>query len=217
MNGRQIFGIIFIILAGLYLLDAFEIMNFSLGHFISNWYPLLIIGGGVYYLSKSSYTAGFIFLTIGLVLQGNKLDLFHFNFWEILFPAILLVVGISLLKGKKSSKNIRHEDKFEVNSFFGGSSERINSDNLKSGEIFVLFGAAEIDLRDAKLSSDFTQLNITAIFGGVELTVPKDWRIHTKGTPIFGAIENKTYENSAYTHTLNINCTTTFGGVEIKN
>lgn len=62
-------------------------------------------------------------------------------------------------------------------------------------------------------------MNITALFGGVEMIVPPDWQVSVSGTPILGAIENKTTRTGSEQEGKKVNCrcTVAFGGVEIKN
>lgn len=110
------------------------------------------------------------------------------------------------------------------NVFFSGSTSQITSQNFKGGEINVIFGGTEIDLRPADLDDDFKVLELNAIFGGIEIFIPYNWRVEVRGTPLFGGIADKTRFDSSFSRnnsfkskTLRINCTVIFGGIEIKN
>lgn len=52
-----------------------------------------------------------------------------------------------------------------------------------------MFGGITLDLCGARL--DPAGATITATFGGIDIIVPRGWRIAMKGTPIFGGIEVK--------------------------
>lgn len=81
-----------------------------------------------------------------------------------------------------------------------------------------MFGAAELDLRDALPSPD-AQLDVFTAFGGVEITVPQGWQVNLSGLPLFGGFENATAKDtlSPDAPTLEVSATALFGGVEIKH
>jgi predicted membrane protein len=136
---------------------------------------------------------------------------------------ILVFIGISLIfKGRSSSWGLVSDETYNTdfihsNAIFGGADHTITSQNFKGGETMALFGGVELDLRDAKLSPDGCKINATAIFGGVEITIPKEWKVVVKGTPIFGAVENKSRGSGGDpTQEVELHCTVVFGGIEIK-
>jgi hypothetical protein len=53
----------------------------------------------------------------------------------------------------------------------------------------AVFGGAELDLRQALLESDDVTIDITAVFGGVEIVVPDDVIAIVDGSGIFGAFD----------------------------
>jgi len=46
--------------------------------------------------------------------------------------------------------------------------------------------------------------------------VPPDWNVVIAGTPIFGAIEDKTKGAGKDAVNVTLNCTVAFGGLEVK-
>ena len=100
---------------------------------------------------------------------------------------------------------------------FGGKNTVIN-DNFKYAETVAVFGGSQLNLWNARIDGQAT-VEATAIFGGVEITVPENFKMVIKGTPIFGGIDNKTKNNNLTEDApvLNINATAIFGGIEIKN
>ena len=57
-------------------------------------------------------------------------------------------------------------------------------------------------------------------FGGIEILVPKGWRISVRGTPIFGGLDDKTDHSErpeADAATLHVGAVTIFGGVDIRH
>jgi predicted membrane protein len=80
-----------------------------------------------------------------------------------------------------------------------------------------VFGGVTIDLRNAQLDPEGARLDVTALLGGVEILVPKGWRVTTSGTPILGGIDNKTAGEAAEGPELRIDALTILGGTDIKH
>lgn len=222
MSSRQIFGGILVILGIAFLIDQFEILSFS--EILSTWWPLILIFIGIYTISKSknSLLPGIVILVIGLVFQASELDWLPGGFWATFWPILLILFGISMLSNifRKSKKVEVSEDFIKVSSIFSGYEERIKSNNFKGGEITTLFGAASLDLRNSNIALEGAELTMTAIFGGIELIVPDNCVVYTKGTPFLGGIENKVKGNIDKKEILpivKVNYFVMFGGIEITD
>jgi hypothetical protein len=57
----------------------------------------------------------------------------------------------------------------------------------------------------------------TAIFGGVEILVPRGWRVTTAGTPILGGIDKRPRGRPWRAPELRIDALAIFGGADIKH
>ncbi|MER8102085.1 DUF1707 domain-containing protein [Kitasatospora sp. NPDC094016] len=100
---------------------------------------------------------------------------------------------------------------------FGGSSRkgrwRVGS-HLKA---FAAFGGVEIDLTDAVFESPEVEIEVTALFGGVEIRVPENVSLHGGGVGIFGGFDVK--EQTAadpYAPVVRVKGVAVFGGCEAK-
>jgi predicted membrane protein len=75
-----------------------------------------------------------------------------------------------------------------------------------------------VDLRSAELAKDGAVIDITAIFGGVEIRIPESWAVETHTTGIFGGADNKCKNKEQREgQRVVINATAIFGGIDIKN
>ena len=215
-------GIVLILIGVLFLLDTFSIMDF--GGVVSNWWPAIFIIIGLIKLQGQDRGAGLIFISIGILLLFITHDIIEWSSIWKLWPLLLILFGLSLVfKGRKTrwgltKDSIIDNDFIHSNAVFGGAEHNITSQKFKGGEIMALFGGVELDLRDAKLSPDGCKIHASALFGGIELTVPIDWNVIVTGTPIFGGIENKSRGKSeaGQGNDIYLHCTVAFGGVEIK-
>ena len=222
MKGKYLIGLIFIVLGIGFLLNQFNIWEFS--QIIGDWWPLIIVIVGVVNITKNpnSLFWGLMVIVIGLLLLGNNLDMLPGGFWGTFWPLMLILLGVGLLSSRFRNRLRRTigKDNFDYFALFSGLTENIESDNFHGGHVSVMFGGAEIDMRNAIIPPEGAAIDISCAFGGVELIVPQNWRIKTNGTPILGALDNKTIQNiqeSDDAPLLKINYFVIFGGIEIKN
>ena len=83
--------------------------------------------------------------------------------------------------------------------------------------VFTMFGGVELDFCDADLLEGTSELDVIAIFGGVEIRVPPGIHVETRGLGIFGSfshLHQRADEPDA--PVLRIKGLALFGGVEVK-
>ncbi len=220
-NQQSWIAIGIIVIGAIFLLQSLNIMH--LGHFIGDWWPLILVVAGFLKLQNDDRRNGAILFIAGLVLLSATLDFINWGSIFKLWPLAILYVGVSMLlksKGKPglSFSNISSSDNefVQASAIFGGVENIVHSDKFKGANVMALFGGVDLDLRNAKAIDAGCVLNVTALFGGAEITVPENWNVIITGTPIFGSIEDKTKGSSEESVNVTLNCTVAFGGLEIK-
>jgi len=220
---QSIGGYIILAVGAIFLLDSLNIMNF--GHFIWNWWPVILIIMGLSKFLGNNHSHGLLLIIIGTVFLSSTLGFIHIGRLWRFWPLILIGIGLQIIlkspnKRKLLSNQTNHlnSEYFNLNGIFNGGDHWINSKNLKGGEAFVLFGGLDIDLTNAEVHADGCNFSFTSICGGIEVKVPKNWSVVTSGTSIFGGVSNKTVSIDAGEKvSVNLNGTVLFGGIEIKN
>ena len=91
----------------------------------------------------------------------------------------------------------------------------IEEDEFKNSKLDAIFGGIELDLRNAKLSSE-TIIKASCIFGGIDIIVPKDVNVLLKSNAIFGGVDNNIINSKDNKKTIYIESLCLFGGVDIK-
>jgi len=80
----------------------------------------------------------------------------------------------------------------------------------------AVFGAVELDFREARFDAPEVVCTANCVFGAVEITVP-DWvRVVDEGTAIFGAREEAGPSESEPTVTLRLRGFSVFGATEVR-
>ena len=102
---------------------------------------------------------------------------------------------------------------------FGSVDRRVSAQDFHGGRCTAIFGGCKIDLRDAQMQGREAVLTTYAIFGDVEIRVPEDWEVVSRGAAVFGGFENRTRRlaNGAASKTLILDGAAVFGGVSVKD
>ncbi|HYZ11321.1 MAG TPA: DUF5668 domain-containing protein [Actinomycetota bacterium] len=218
--GRILIGLALIALGVVFLLDRAGVLE--AGETIRDWWPVSIIALGVVQLfdQPRSLLGPGIVIGIGVVLLLFTTDVVTGSVFALLWPALLIAVGVAILVRHGRGPEVRKEegstdDVVRATAVFGGHEVVSRSSAFRGGSATALFGGVTIDLRNARLHPEGAALDVTAIFGGVEILVPRGWRVTTSGTPILGGIDNKT-EGGEGTE-LRVDALTVLGGTDIKH
>ena len=210
-----IWGIVLIILGITIALNSTGIVDINL--FFKGWWTLFIIVPSFIGLINDDDKAGNIIgLLIGVLLLLNAQDLIDFSFiWKLIVPAILIIVGLSIIfknTGKKIP-NVKNED--EICSTFTYQNVNKNNEKFDGTNIDAIFGGVTLDLRGSKIKNEAV-IKASAIFGGIKILVDNDLNVIVKNTCIFGGVTNKHGKHLDSKTTLYIDATAFFGGIEIN-
>jgi predicted membrane protein len=215
---RTLTGIGIIIIGLAALIASFGVFDF--GAVFSTWWPTLIIIGGILALvnNRARPLWPFIMIGVGVLWQLDNFGLIHFNVWQLFWPAIIIAIGWSVIKGHDSNPQVtRSRDSDDISVLFGGVDTKNESKDYKGGKVSAILGGGVLDLRHATIKKEAT-LDIFAMMGGVEIKVPEGWVVRTKVSPILGGVDNKAVSlDKPGAPVLTITGTAIMGGVEIKH
>lgn len=217
--GRTLFGIAIVAVGVGFMLDSLNIYNFN--HIIGDWWPSLIVLAGLASLFSSprQFLWPLTIVFAGILLQLRQLNVLNFDIWGLIWPAIIIIGGLSLIAQRSGHTKPQTTDDNIVDMFvtFSGLEAKNQSDTFAGGKITALFGGVTLDLLKAKITDKAT-IDIFTAFGGIELRVPEGWRVKASGLPLFGGWDNKTeMPEDKDAPTLYIRGTCMFGGFEVKN
>ncbi len=222
-SSRSLGGIFLIIIGVLFLFESFHILDF--GPLFSHWWPLFIIGVGLIKMKGHDKTGGAIMFVIGVGFLSATLDIINWGTLFALWPIIIIVIGLSMMSKRRHAWWDYHAsdessaDFVTAKTLFGGIDRVVTSPSLKSADIQAIFGGIEIDFRNTIVDGDSCIIHLTAVFGGIEMKIPRNWEVDVSGSPIFGAIEDSTRydERDGSPVKVEIRCSATFGSIEIRN
>jgi predicted membrane protein len=229
MDKRITFGIILIIIGGIFLLSTLDIFDFHASRVIFSFPFFLFVAGILIFINSCKKVLGGIMATVGFFLLLPRIfPGIHLNA-DITIPILFIALGTYLIFRHSHKKKLHDDRGFDEQvkkdtiddvSIFGGGTKVVASDNFHGGSITAIFGGSEIDLTNCKLAEGTSTLDIVAIFGGTTIIVPKNWHVQLNVTPLFGGFSNKAFKipnlEIDKSRTLIVKGIAIFGGGEIK-
>lgn len=227
-----LWGLFFIIIGVGFAGNILNLWDFHL--FFDGWWTLFIIIPCFISMIQSGFgTGSAIGFIIGVVLLLNYQIDFDFSFWKLIIPAILIFIGIRIMFQGAFRRRIHFDENYDMNGGaaqgegFGGYAKSDYSAVFSSNHIHVtepfystnlsaVFGAIVLDLRDAVITGD-CEINASAVFGGIDIYLPRGVRVKINNVPVFGGVGNKYVQSSdPAAPTVYLNSTCMFGGIDLK-
>jgi hypothetical protein len=221
--GRLLLGLTIVAFGTLFLLDSANLLDAA--EAIDHWWPLLLVAAGVFTLAERppSLVRGAILTGAGGVLLLFTTDLLDQDAWSYVWPAAVILVGATIIArwaGLSVATPASEEDVVRATAVFGGPKLASTAQRFQGAWLTAIFGGITLDLRQARPAPEGASINATVAFGGIEILVPRGWRISIRSTPIFGGLEDKTDRSEPPgpdAPTLHVDGIAVFGGVEIKH
>ena len=219
MRGRNVFGLLLILLGLGFLLDQADVLH--LGDVLGTWWPLILVAVGVTQLFRRAWAEGVILVLFGGVLQAWRLELLPRDVWHYLWPTAIIAIGLWLLSSTRGRNAawVQSKDRLDEFAVLGSIENRNESVRFEGGRITALLASVEIDLTRAKLAAEGARLEASAVLGSITLRVPQTWNVAVTGTPLLGSVENKARRDpqAANGPALQIQVTATLGSVEVRD
>nr|WP_295077694.1 DUF5668 domain-containing protein [uncultured Roseateles sp.] len=224
---QLLFGLVLTLLGLAFLLDNFHI--FDVRRILPFW-PLVLIALGTLKLSQDSDARGrgigFALIAVGGLLTLRHLGVFNFR-WRDFWPLILIGAGVLVMfRGRlgggapAGGDTIEQhaENRIQLSTFLSGNQSKIGSQSFTGGEIKVVMGEAQLDLRQASIEGT-AELKIQVVMGSVKLFLPPDWRVSVTGKPLLSEIDDKTTppQMGGSNQQLQIQAELVLGGLELRN
>lgn len=228
-RNKSIYTGVAILLVGLIWL--LRKMGLELPYWLLSWEMLLIAIGAIIGIdTKFKNPTSYILMAIGSVFLIDDVFGIPFRVMDYFWPLLVITVGLviifqSRIRAKRVAFNggggdSAKGDKLDTISVFNGVKRSVLSKDFQGGEVVTIFGGTELNLMQA----DFTghrHLEVTVLFGGAKLIIPRNWEVRPEVTTIFGGVDDKRLSAveiiTEDDKILTITGTVVFGGLDIVN
>src|SRR5215831_19331389 len=197
LTGRLIFGVVILALGLLWTLDNLGVMDSAP---IIRWWPSLLLLAGLARLTgigaRQQMVSGTVLSLAGLLLLGDALHVLHVRVWA-LWPLAMIVIGAGLVvrsmrPSVRPQSSADPQAELHLFTMMGGIVQKNISQAFRGGDVSAVMGGVQIDLRNAVPAGPEVPLDVFAWWGGIDLTIPPDWRVVTEVTPIMGGYDDRT-------------------------
>jgi hypothetical protein len=187
--------------------------------------PSLFVAVGLYAVVSSglrNFVGPVLVIAVAGAWQLVALDVVTGEQVVQFWPVLVVVFGLSVIAGRLRTRTRSVDDAYlDAFTIFGGSEKRSTSTAFVGGALTAIFGGATIDLRDVEIEDAPAEVSVTALFGGAEIIVPREWNVRLDVLPILGAAtDERTRFDRDETHDeldLVVEGFVAFGGVSIKD
>ena len=218
---RLILGLAIAVLGSLMLLDNLNVIEAD--PLYRYFFPGGLLAVGLSVLVQGSIW-GWVWIVGGGWVLAEKLDLVELSFFQLFLPAVLLLVGGSLVYRTfvrpRTSAPGPDDPASYVRAFavMSGNERRGIASTFRGGDLAAFMGGVTLDLRQAKMTPEGAVLDAFAFWGGIEIKVPESWQVRGEVIPLMGGFEDKTRPKpGAVEGTLVIRGFAIMGGVEVSN
>jgi hypothetical protein len=219
--GRILLGLVVAAVGTVYLLDGADVLDG--GRTIDDWWPAVIVAVGAFQLAERPRSVFGPLLVmaaggIGLLFTTGALDE---SAWAWMWPIGVIVAGLFVMtKHTRAMSVASGQEILHATGIFGGQDATSNAQAFRGASLTAVFGGVVLDLRHALPAPEGARVNATAVFGGIDVLVPRGWNVAVNGTPIFGGVGDKTDRSEPLrgdAPRVTIDALVAFGGVEVKH
>jgi len=221
-KGNIIWGILLIAIGIIIGLNSLGIADINI--FFDGWWTLFIIIPSLIDIIKApTKTGNYLWLALGVVLLLCAQEILSFKtVGKLIFPAILVCIGLSILlkdkvgtKVKEKIKSLNEDDLEEYYATFSGQEINPKGEEFKGASLNAVFGGIDLNLTEAQIQKD-TLINVTSVFGGIDIKVPSNVNVKVQSTSIFGGVDNNVKKYNESLPTIYVKAFCLFGGADIK-
>src|SRR5699024_9423309 len=153
----------------------------------------------LYFIIKSIRRRNIFGILIPLSLIGviywDYIGLNSLNPWTLVWSSILISIGVSIIfkpknkfKVYKGFKYKNVDENIYIESTFSESIRYLRDEDIKNVKLESTFGSMKIYFDDVKPLEDYLTVDIEATFSGVELYIPKEWKVINNVDVTFGGV-----------------------------
>jgi len=95
----------------------------------------------------------------------------------------------AFVKRAVPSRGHEESDEVALMAVFDGIELESRARAFKGGSMVAWFGGIEVDLGRAELAAEGARLSVHALFGGIEITVQRGWRVESEVKALLGGVQ----------------------------
>ena len=218
-RSQLVVGVLLITVGVLLLFDRAGTVD-AWALFEVGWPAIVILAGAAQVATRPRNLLGGVILTgLGVALFAWTLG--YVTSLAVLWPLLLIALGVWMMAARRPSTfhieglaGLEDSDTDIVAVFDDRVVQR--SGPYAGGSITAVFGDVRLDLRDASLDPAGATVQVTTIFGDLDLEVPEGWRVTVTGPELLGDVNLRAaHDPPDDAPVLQLRVVTIFGDIDI--
>ena len=162
------------------------------------------------------------------IMYDKELGIESLSSGTLLLAALLGSIGLSMIFqtknhcrdgrwcfGKFEKVDMADNGYIRLENSFGTLIKYVETDIFIHGDLKCSFGSMKVYFDKVRMQGEKATINLDISFGGIELYLPRNWRVEDKTGAYFGGVDEKNQNEALTTNTLVITGNVSFSGVEI--
>lgn len=186
------------------------------------WWSLILIGLGLAHLPERRWGSAAWLIVAGIVFLPRLPLMPRFYIRQLIacWPLLISFAGATLVWQalRPAGPAASQAGRLKAITVMGGNGRTVGSSEFAGGDAVAVMGGCEIDLRNAVLTRDAV-VDVLAFWGGIGITVPRNWIVEPRMAAVLGALVDKTAKPAATNGAprLILRGSVIMGGIEIRN
>jgi hypothetical protein len=106
-----------------------------------------------------------------------------------LLVVIAGLVALGNVLARRRTVGDETSDEFAIAVYVGGVERTCRATALRRGNVSVVCGGVDLDLREAVLDPEGASLELSATWGGINVTVPAEWHVVVEQRAVLGGVD----------------------------
>jgi hypothetical protein len=211
---RLAWGAVLLTVGTLFWLDRIDRLDAR--DYIDYW-PVAVIVIGLAHLPQRRWFGAAIWTGVGVLFLLRELGVDTIAYWRLigLWPLLISIGGVMLIRqaiGRKPPGTI-----FTATAVMAGNVVHVGSQEFAGADLVAVMGGCDMDLSSVKAPRGEVEIHALAFWGGIEIRVPRGWRVESHVAEILGGFEDQTAAASESAPRLIVRGSAIMGGIEVKN
>jgi hypothetical protein len=181
-----------------------------------SWWPAALVAFGLAHFLQRQWTGGAVWIAVGAFFLAPLLGVHFVSVRKVLglWPLLISAAGVTLVI--QAIRPAARGNGMHVLAVMAGNVRRLGGQEFVGGDAIAVMGGCEIDLGSAHLTGEGV-IDVLAFWGGIEIRVPRGWRVVSRTTAILGGYADHTDGGTEGSPQLVIRGSIIMGGVDVKN
>ena len=213
----RFFGFLFLTLGVTFLLDSLDIIEGR--YIIRTYWPAVFVAWGTMRMifgGGPGRFAGALLAGVGSVFLANSVFGWDVRFWRLIWPVLMMVLGLHILlhpgrrfgprppdvppvppidgaePAAEDDPDVEPSGMFKATAVTATVHRKIVSQAFHSGLAVATAGGLELDLRDCRMATGEARIVVRIVMGEVVLRIPRDWTVQNYIAATLANVENHT-------------------------